>query len=197
MFNDILSSRFYAYSVTLTRFIGLVLLFLLFSLPLITFGASSAALIASIRQSDYPAFQIFWKTFKENIIRATVVMVFTIFTIMFLYQLWQIADGVPMGNLLLLLFGIILIVYNLNAYLFVSILKKCNIIFFRQVFFFTIGTLYKTFLVPIIAFGLTFVFAIINGWGLIILGIPIVISIYVRMIKNDIETALEATIEQK
>ena len=197
MFNDVLSSRFYAYSVTLTRYIGLVLLFLLFSLPLITFGASLTALIAAIRQSDYPAFQIFWKTFKENILRGLVVQIFSVFSIMFLYQLWQIADGVPMGGLLLLLLGIILIVYNLNAYLFVSILKKCNITFFRQVFFFTIGTLYKTFLIPIIAFALTFLFSIIHGWGLIILGIPIILGIYVRFVKNDIETALEAVEEVK
>ena len=197
MSNDLLSSRFYAFSVTLTRYIGLVVLFLLFSLPLITFGASSAALIAAIRQSDYPAFQIFWQTFKENIVRGTVVLVFTIFTIMFLYQLWQTSDAIPLGNFLTMLAGIFLIVYNLNAYLFVSILKKCNIIFFRQVFFFTIGTLYKTFLIPIIAFALTFVFAIINGWGLIILGIPIVLAIYIRFIRNDIETALEALEEQQ
>jgi len=197
MFDDMLSSRFYAFSVTLTRYIGLVLLLFLFSLPLITFGASLTAMLATIRQPDYPTFQIFWKTFKENILRGTIVLGFTIFTIMFLYQLWQIADGVPGGNLLLLLLGIILVVYNLNAYLFVSILKKCNITFFRQVFFFTMGTIYKTFLIPIIAVVLTFLFAIINGWALIILGIPIVLAIYVRMVKNDVETALEAVEEQK
>lgn len=197
MFDDMLSSRFYAFSVTLTRYIGLVLLLFLFSLPLITFGVSLTAMLATIRQPDYPTFQIFWKTFKENILRGTIVLGFTIFTIMFLYQLWQITAGVPGGNFLLLLLGIILIVYNLNAYLFVSILKKSNITFFRQVFFFTMGTIYKTFLIPIIAVVLTFLFAIINGWALIILGIPIVLAIYVRMVKNDVETALEAVEEQK
>jgi len=195
MFNDMLSSRFYAFSVTLTRYICLAFLFILFSLPIFTFGASLTALIATIRQPDYPTFKLFWQMFKENILRGTIVLVFTIFTIMFLYQLWQISVGIPGGNLLLLLLGIILIVYNLNAYLFVSILKKCGITFFRQIFFFTIGTLYKTFLIPVIAFGLTFVFSIISGWGLIILGIPMILAIYVRFVKNDVETAMEAVKE--
>jgi len=191
MFDNFLSSKFYEFCTVLTRFIYLTILFLIFSLPFITLGASLTALTATVRQPDYPTFGMFFKTFRENILRGTVIMIFTGFTIIFLAQFWQLARVIRIGNIILIFLTIFLIVYNLNAYLFVSILKKSNITFFRQVFFFTIGTIYKTFFVPIIALGLAFVLPIIGGWPLLLMGIPMILAIYVRMVKNDVATVLE------
>jgi len=195
MFEDILSSKFYAVSVTLTRYIFLTVLLIIFSLPVITIGASLAATIATIRQPEYPTFQLFWRSFRMNILRGGVVFLFSGFTIMFIFQFAQFARVMPFGNTFLFVVSIFLIVYNLNAYLFVDILKKCSYTFFRQVFFFTIGTIYKTFFIPIIAFGFAFVAPIIGGWPLLFMSIPVVLAIYVRMVRNDIETAMEAVEE--
>lgn len=191
MFEDILSSKFYGFCNLLTRFIYLILLFLVFSLPIITIGSSLTALIATIRQPEYKTFSLFWKTFKENFFRGTVVLLFTGFTVLFLMEFWRLVHAFPAGNIILMLIAIFLIVYNLNAYLFVSILKKCNITFFRQVFFFTIGTIYKTFLIPVIALIFAFIFPIIGGWPLLLMSIPMVLSIYVRIIKKDLEVIEE------
>jgi len=164
---------------------------MLFSLPIITIGASLTALIATIRQPEYKVFGLFWQMFKENILRGTVVLMFTGFSILSLMELWHFANAIPAGNIMLILIGIFLIVYNLNAYLFVSILKKCGLTFFRQVFFFTIGTIYKTFIVPVIAVIFAIVAPIIGDIPLLLMSLPIVLTIYVKLVKNDLETALE------
>ncbi|MCL2560558.1 MAG: DUF624 domain-containing protein [Turicibacter sp.] len=187
MFEDILSSRFYAVSVGITRIMYVTVLFLLFSLPLLTIGVSLTALIATIRQPEYKAFGVFWETFKDNLLRGSVVLLFTGFTVMFLFQAWHFIGVLPAGNVIFIFLTVFLIVYNLNAYLFVSLLKKCNITFFRQVFFFTIGTLYKTFLIPLIAAALSIVAPIIGGWPLLILSISMVLTIYVKLVEKDLE----------
>lgn len=187
MFEDILSSRFYAICNELTRLIYLTLLFILFSLPIFTIGSSFVALIATIRQPESNTFSLFWQTFKENLFRGSVVLLFTGFSVMFLIQFWQFAHMLFAGHIILSFIAIFLIVYNLNAYLFVSILKKCNMTFFRQVFFFTIGTIYKTFFVPLIAIIFAIVAPIIGGYPLAVMSISMVLAIYVKIIKKDLE----------
>jgi len=191
MFSDLLNSKFYAVCLAFTKWIYLTLLFLVFSLPIITAGTSLTALIATIRQPEYEVWKIFWKTYKENFIRGTVVFIFTGFTLMFLFQAWNILGAIPGGNIIYLFLLIFLIVYNLNAYLFVSILNKCGITFFRQVFFFTIGTLYKTFFVPILGAGIFIVAPIIGGNIMFLLSISIILTIYVAMVKKDIQVVEE------
>jgi len=188
MFEDILSSRFYAICNSVTKIIYLTILFMLFSLPIVTIGASLAALIATIRQPEYKTFSVFWQMFKENILRGTVVLIFTGFSVLSLMEFRHFAGALPAGNIMLILVGIFLIVYNLNAYLFVSILKRCGLTFFRQVFFFTIGTIYKTFLVPVIAAAFAIVAPIIGDIPLLLMSIPIVLTIYVKLVKNELET---------
>lgn len=187
MFENILSSRFYAICNEITRLIYITIIFIIFSLPIITIGASLTALIATIRQPEYKTLPLFWQTFKENLLRGGVVLLFTAFSTMFLVQLWQFAGTIPAGNIIFIFIAIFLSVYNLNAYLFVSIIKKCGITFFRQIFFFTIGTLYKTFLVPVIAIIFAIVAPIIGGYPLAMLSTCIVLSIYVKIIKKDLE----------
>lgn len=189
--NEILSSRMYAASVAVWRLVIITMLVLLFSIPIVTVGAAFASMIATIRQSDYPVFKTFWKNFRENIFRSLPLLFFTIVSISFLEILRQLVRGMPIGGILFLLALIFLIAYNLNAYLLVSILKKCNLTFFRQVFFFTIGTLYKVFFIPIIASLLVIVAPLIGGNMLLIISLGSVVLIYVRMIRTDLETIEE------
>jgi len=189
--SDILASRLYAICLVISKMMYLTLLFILFALPIITIGASLTALFATIRQPEFVIFKTFWKSFKENIFRSLVVMIFTGFTIMFLTQVWHFIGDMFAGNIIYFFILTFLIVYNLNAYLLVSILKKCSITFFRQVFFFTIGTFYKSFFIPVIAAGLSVVFPIIGGIPLMLMSLSIVLSIYVKLIKNDLETIKE------
>ena len=191
MFDNILSSRFYAICNGIARIMYLTILFMLASLPMITIGASLTALIATSRQPECNVFSLFWQTFTANILRGTVVLIFTVFSMLSLMELWYFANMIPAGNILVILVGIFLIVYNLNAYLFVSILKRCGLTFFRQVFFFTIGTIYKTFLVPVIAVIFAIVTPIIGDIPLLLMSLPIVLTIYVKLVKNDLETVEE------
>ena len=185
--NDILASRLYAICLAISKMMYLTILFIIFSLPLITVGASLTALIATIRQPEYKIFKIFWNNFRRNFLRSLIVLIFTGFTIMFLVQVWDFIGNMPAGNIIYFFIFIFLVVYNLNAYLLVSILEKYNITFFRQVFFFTLGTFYKTFFIPLIAAGLAVVSPIVGGTPLLFMSISIVLTIYVKMLNKDLK----------
>lgn len=185
--NDILGSRLYAICLAISKMAYLTVLFILFSLPIITIGASLSALIATIRQPEHKIFKTFWNSFKDNVFRSLVVLIFTGFTIMFLTQVWYFIGNMPFGIIIYFFIFIFLVVYNINAYLFISILEKCNITFFRQVFFFTIGTFYKTFFIPVIAGGLVVISPIIGGIPLLFMSVTIVLTIYIKMLTNDLE----------
>lgn len=171
--------------------IYLTVIFILFSLPIITIGASLTAIIATIRQPRYKIINLFWTNFRANFLTSLVVLIFTGFTIMFLTQVWHFIGNMPFGNIIYFFIFIFLVVYNLNAYLLISILEKCSITFFRQVFFFTIGTFYKTFFIPIIAMGLIVVSPIIGGMLLLFMSISIVLRIYIKMVNKDLDVVKE------
>lgn len=189
--NDILASRLYAICFATSKMIYLTVLFILFSLPIITIGGSLTALIATIRQPEYKIFQVFWNSFKENFFRSLVVLIFTGFTVMFLTQVWHFIGNMPFGIIIYFFIFIFLVVYNINAYLLISLLEKCSITFFRQVFFFTIGTFYKTFFIPIIAMGLVVASPIMGGILLLFMSTSIVLHIYIKMINKDLEVVKE------
>lgn len=191
MFDNILSSKFYAVCTEFTRLLFATGLFILFLLPIVTFGASLTAFIETVRKSDYSTFNVFWESFKSNVLKGSVVMIFTGFTVMFLMQIWYFLVRFPLGSVVFIVVMIFMIVYNLNAYLFVSLLKKTNFTFFRQVYFFTIGTLYKTFFVPVIAFGFVLIAPFLGGNVFLIISVGPLLAIYVRLIKKDLETVEE------
>ena len=94
----------------------LSVLWVVFSLPVITMGASSTALYASvyhyIRRDEGYLWQTFWTAFKENFKRSTLswlpllgMMLFLIYDLMALRVMMQ--AGKPMGRL----FGIILALF--------------------------------------------------------------------------------------
>jgi len=113
MFENILSSKFYTVCNGLARLLVLTILFILFSLPIVTVGVSFVALITAIRQPEYNTLTTFWQTFKENILRGSVVLIFTGFTVLFLAQFWQFSASIPAGNIIFIFVLIFLIVYNL------------------------------------------------------------------------------------
>jgi len=188
---DILSSRLYTICNAVTRLMYVTLLFLLFSLPIVTMGPALTALIATLRQPEFGTFPTFWRAFATNFLRSLVVSAFTVFSIIFSEQIRFWTLGIPMGNVVYAIALIFLIVYNLNAYLFVSILKKCNLTFFRQVFFFTIGTFYKTFLIPLMGVGLGILSPIVGGLPMLLMSISVLLGLYVRMIRKDLEVVEE------
>ena len=184
---DVLASRMYAICSTIFNLMYLTLLFMLFSLPIITIAPAFIALVATIRQPQLNIFPTFFKSFKQNFFRSFAILAFNIASIMFLAQIRPFIGTILMGNLVYSFILGFLIVYNLNAYLLVDLLKKANLTFFRQVFFFTVGTFYKSFFIPIIAAGLVIIFPIIGGATLLLMAVSIVPAIYLKMIKKDLE----------
>jgi len=192
MFNsDILASRLYAVCEMITNIVIVTILFFLFSLPIFTIGASMTALITVLRNPEFKVFNLFIKTFKENFLRSIVVMIFTIFSIMFITQIRVMTTGVPAGNIIYFVILSFVVAYNLNIFVLLNVLNKCNLSFFRQVFFFTIGTFYKGFFVPLIAAVLVIVTPIIGGVPLLMMSLSLILMIYLKMIRKDLETVEE------
>ena len=81
------------------------LLFCLFSLPIVTAGASLCALcegmqkLAAGEDSDLPVFRTFWGTFKRNFWRATILWFICIFGYVFLSCLQYAAVTLSNGSL--------------------------------------------------------------------------------------------------
>lgn len=183
---DVLNSRFYSVCEAIINLIGLTCLLIIFSLPIVTIGSSMTAFIASLRQPEYKALEIFVKEFKANFLRSAVNYIFSIFSIMFMMQIRYLTIGLVAGNIIYFVILAFVIAYNINLYVLISIIKKSNLTFFRQAFFFTLATFYKGFFLPIIGAALLVISPIIGGIPLLLMSLGIIVKIYLKMIKKDL-----------
>ena len=95
----------------LTRCVDLVilsLLWLLFSLPVVTAGASTAALYHSVRKSVLSdsgyAVTAFWKSFRENVKQGIPLMLLCALPFAFCFAAWLFADSLGEGSILGLIY---------------------------------------------------------------------------------------------
>ena len=182
-----LDSKLYDVSEQVARLMGLTLLFIIFSLPIITMPSALTALIATVRQSEQTLFATFMKHFKENLLRSLIIFVFSIFSYLFLVQLRYSIGILPMAGVLFFFILSFVMMYNLNCYLLISVLNKSGITFFRQVFFFTLGTFYKTFFFPLIGVAILLILPIVIGVSAFFIMFGILVAIYIRMVKKELE----------
>ena len=181
-----LTSKLYDFSEKVAWLMGLTLLFIIFSLPIITLPSALTALIATTRQAEHRMFNTFVTYFKENLLRSMVIFVFNIFSYLSIMQIRYLIGILPLSGLIFLFISSFVMMYNLNCYLLVSILKKCELAFFRQVFFFTIGTFYKTFFFPFIGAAILLLLPTIAGISSFFIIFGLLIAIYIKMIHKEL-----------
>ncbi len=110
-----------------TECLGLSILWLLFSLPIVTFGASSTALYTAvyryIRRGEGYLWQTFWSAFKESFKRATCAWIVALTALVLLYfdsLVFRVMylDGKPLGFLYWVILGMIAILCGWTQVLF-------------------------------------------------------------------------------
>lgn len=139
------------------RFLGktfdvmiLCLLWAVFSIPLITIGASTTALyyatVKVIRRDRGYLFKEFWKSFKMNFLQATICWLLVVGgAALFLMNL-KFASGIEgdMGTLLMLVYGFLgILVIGCGVYVFpvlsrfsmktIQLIKTCVFLFFKYI----------------------------------------------------------------
>lgn len=139
------------------RFLGktfdvmiLCLLWAVFSIPIITMGASTTAMyytaVKVIRRDRGYLFKEFWKSFKMNFLQATICWLLVVGgTALFVMNL-KFASGIEgdMGTLLMLIYGFLgILVIGCGVYLFpvlsrftmktIQLIKTCVFLFFKYI----------------------------------------------------------------
>lgn len=139
------------------RFLGklfdvmiLCLLWAVFSVPIITIGASTTAMyytaVKVIRRDRGYLFKEFWKSFKMNFLQATVCWLIVVGgTALFCMNL-KFASGIEgdMGTLLMLIYGFLgILVLGCGVYIFpvlsrfsmktIQLIKTCVFLFFKYI----------------------------------------------------------------
>ncbi len=106
-------SRFSQFIYTVTDYMKLGLLFLLFSLPGITAGAAAAAVMTvgmRIERGEAPTiFRPFWKAFRDNFRQGTGLTLIFMILIAFLAADWYVLSGMEASGQLRLLSAVIFV----------------------------------------------------------------------------------------
>ena len=185
---DVLKSRLYRICEVIARIIYGMGLFVIGAIPLFTFGTSFCAMLETFKYSDKKVGSVFFRAYKRNFFRSWSVLIFNGFSLLFILQTQYIFYNIPMRGLVNLFVISFLVAYNINAYLLLGAIKKINIVFFREVFIFTIMTFHKSFLIPSGTLVFLFVLPIIGMARLLILVIPVILYGYVKMIEKEMRT---------
>lgn len=119
-----------------------------FSLPIITFGASTTAAyyatVKVIRRERGYVFQEFWKSFKLNFLQATVSWILILVAVLLFYSNFKFARGMDgnMGTVLMIIYlAMGIIVLGCGLYIFpvlsrftmktTQLIKTCAFLFFK------------------------------------------------------------------
>ena len=112
-------SRFSQFIYTLTDYVKLGLVFLLFSIPGITAGAAAAAVMTvgmRIERKEAPViFRPFWQAFKENFRQGTLLTLLFMLLFGFLAADWYVLMQVESTALIRLLCAVIVVVALISA----------------------------------------------------------------------------------
>lgn len=192
-----LSSKFYTACVKIYQLICLNFLVVVFSLPIITVGAAfSAAIQVNLTESGVEIWRPFLSAFKQRFKRSLPLMLFNLFSLMFIVSLNKIGlDGSNFLHMVKLIFISFIISYNINTYVMESIFESKRIMdLFRLTFIFTLGTFFKTCFFPLLSIGLVYIAISVSGYLTLLFIASLPIAVYLFLIKKDI-SKLENTLQ--
>lgn len=192
-----LSSKFYTACVKIYQLICLNFLVVVFSLPIITVGAAfSAAIQVNLTESGVEIWRPFLSSFKQRFKRSLPLMLFNLFSLMFIVSLNKIGlDGSNFLHMVKLIFISFIISYNINTYVMESIFESKRIMdLFRLTFIFTLGTFFKTCFFPLLSIGLVYIAISVSGYLTLLFIASLPIAVYLFLIKKDI-SKLENTLQ--
>ncbi|WP_424684468.1 DUF624 domain-containing protein [Enterococcus sp.] len=141
-----LDSRFYRVTTWLYRVMVTNLLFIVVSLPLVTLAPAFSALVATLKDGENPHLvKPFLTAFKTNFWRSLPLGIFNLFSAVFMLGLLKSnLQGLLTLKLVLIVFGLFLLMYNLNLYLIQLTFHYAGYLeLFQMTFFFTLMTVYK------------------------------------------------------
>jgi len=181
-----LSSKLYSFCEELMRLISLNILLIVFSLPVVTAGGAIVATMEAIRHPTTPLIRTYITCFKANFLKSLMVMGFSLCSYMFVKQLTLTINGLPFSIIINFLIMSLLLTYNLNCYLLANVLKEQGIKFFRQAFYFTLGTFHKTFFFSLLGIGLTLLLSIVLGLFMFLVLFSSLIYLYVKLVTKEL-----------
>ena len=182
-----IQGRFYQGCQLIYRLLCINFLFVVFSLPIITIGASFSAMIQTIDHDEGNLFSGFYQAFKGSFLGSLPLMGFNLFSILFFMSLRAMNIGnSSFLNLLIIIFLSFIFAYNVNLYLVTSFITVKNLFYqFQATFYFTIGTFFKTFLLPLVFAILAYFFFIILKIYFLFFIFSLPCAIYLFILKKD------------
>jgi uncharacterized membrane protein YesL len=119
-------NKFFTFMGRLADLVILNIIFLLFSLPIFTIGASVTAMyyvtLRMVRDEDSYVFQTFWKSFKENFKQSTIIWLILLacgFILWVDFRAMSVIGTAGMGSVFYLALYLLLLIYGMvMAYTF-------------------------------------------------------------------------------
>ena len=132
-----IDGKVYRFLETLANIMGVSLLWVLYSIPIFTIGASTTALYLTvhkvIRHNEGRVWQLFWGTFKSNFKQATVLWLFLLLVCAFFavdgYICYILSDVIPVLKWILVLVVVLLVfcvMWSLYWFPYISHIQDSN-----------------------------------------------------------------------
>lgn len=189
-----IDSKFYHGLESIYRLLVLNALLVLFSIPVVTIGASLSAFFAVLHEDQPRGFiRGFVRAFRQNFFKTLLPLGFSLMSIVFTISLY-LSGGSQSGFFwfLRIIFTSFLVCFNLNVYLLQSQFRtKHAYALLRSSFFFTVLTFMRTVLYPL---GITFLaWLTVKYLGdfLIVIILAAALAIYLRLVKKPLTRFLD------
>lgn len=184
-----IESKFYQFSRALYRMVLTNLLFVIVSLPIVTFPAAFAALVTTLsNENEYRIVYPYFRQVKKNLLRTVPLGLFNLFSILFYLSIYQMVATSLFIRLILWVFVGFLFTYNINLYYIQTVSEQPKNYFqlFQWSFFFTSLTFYKELVVLLIFTIFYFVLFSYLPVVVYLLGISAPIYFYVKTVKRSL-----------
>ncbi len=182
-----IDSKFYNGMVAIYRLLVLNVLVIVFSLPVITIGASLSAFYTVLSADQARGFiRLFIESFRESFAKTLLPFGFTLMSIIFAILLYHsTTQQSNFFNLMRMIFISFLICYNLNVYIIQSYLKTRYVYqLLRTSFVFTALTLMRTILYPALITIAAWLMVKYLGEFIIVIIFAAFLAIYFQLIKK-------------
>lgn len=183
-----IQGKLYQFCLIVYRLLCINFLFVVFSLPLFTIGASFQAMLQTVGKDQGKLFPSFYQAFRESFWRSLPLLLFNAFSVLFFISLRAMNIGSSSFlNLLIIIFLSFILAYNVNLYLVASFISVKNMFYhFQATFYFTIGTFFKTFFLPLAFAILAYFFFVILKIYFLFFIFSLPCGIYLFILKKDI-----------
>ena len=112
-----IESKFYQFSRALYRMVLTNSLFVIVSLPIVTFPAAFVALVTTLsNKNEYRIVYPYFRQVKKNLLRTVPLGLFNLFSILFYLSIYQMVATSLFIRLILWVFVGFLFTYNINLY---------------------------------------------------------------------------------